>query len=376
VAERPLIVRRPPVSVEPVRWWLALTLVAFAIALAPVPPWVVDQFYSRDMYPWLQTWLTTATNLLPIAVLDVLIIGVVVLMGIRARRIWLLARYRGIFDAVWEMTRRVIRFAAVVALMFLWTWGCNYRRLPLETALAGNQAVTPTVESLRNAVADANGLAARLRPTIVSESPSYDEIAAVLRDPMNLALEQLNRPALGAPGRPKFSLILSPYFTAAGINGMVNPLALEAIVQPDLLPFERAFVLAHEWAHLAGQADEAEASAVGWLACMNGTSATAYSASLYLIMEGVAALPPDDRRAAMQRVDPEVRSDLAKIAERMQRRQPVVQQAAERAYDGFLKANRVEDGTASYGRALTLILASPIYDALGSFRPNRRKPPA
>jgi hypothetical protein len=281
-----------------------------------------------------------------------------------------------VLDAIWDLTRRVIRLAAVVALMFLWTWGCNYRRLPLETALAGNEAAAPTVEKLRNAVADANGLAARLRPTIVSESASYDEIADMLRDPMNEALDELGRPRLGAPGRPKFSLILTPYFTAAGINGMVNPFALEAIVHPDLLPFERAFVLAHEWGHLAGQADEAEASAVGWLACMNGTSVTAYSASLYLIMEGVAALPPDERRQTMRRIDPDVRSDLTKIAERMQRQRPAVRQAADRAYNEFLKANRVEDGTASYARALTLILASPIYDALGTFRANRPRPPA
>jgi len=356
---------------DPVRWWLALPIAALIVALSPVPPWVIDEFYSRDMYPWLQTWLTTATNLLPIAVLDVLLIGGLVLVVIRVRHLWQLARHRSVIDALWEATRRVIRLAAALTLLFLWTWGCNYRRLPLETALAGNEAATPTAESLANAVADANGLAARLRPSVVSESPSYDELASVLREPMNRALALLNRPALGAPGRPKFSLALTPYFTAAGINGMVNPLALEAIVHPDLLPFERAFVLAHEWGHLAGQADEAEASAVGWLACMNGTPATAYSASLYLIMEAVAALPPDERRAAMGRVHPDVRADLAKIAERMQKQRPAVRQAATRAYDEFLKANRVEDGTASYGRALELILASPIYDAMGNFRATR-----
>jgi hypothetical protein len=97
----------------------------------------------------------------------------------------------------------------------------------------------------------------------------------------------------------------------------------------------------------------------------------AYSASLYLIMEAGAALPPDDRRQAFARLDPGVRSDLAAIAERMQKQNPAVQDAATRAYDEFLRANRVEDGTASYGRALTLILASPIYDALGSFRAGR-----
>ncbi len=363
--------RRRSAAPEPVYWWISLSILALLVAFSPVPPWAIDQFYAREMYPWLQTWLTTATNLLPIAVLDVLLIALVVLGGLRAARLWQTARNWGVIEAAWELVRRVIRMAALVTLMFVWTWGCHYRRLPLEAALAGNQAAEPTVQMLRNAVADANGLAARLRPSVTTSSPSYDQLANVLREPMNEALEILKRPPLGAPGRPKFSLLLTPYFTAAGINGMINPFALETIVHPDLLPFERAFVVAHEWGHLAGQADEAEASAVGWLACMRGTSATAYSASLYLIMEGVAALPPDDRRAAMARVDPDVRADLEAIAKRMSRQQEIVRRTANRAYDEFLKANKVEDGTASYGRALQLILTSPIYDAMGSFRPNR-----
>lgn len=368
--------RRPSVAPEPVPGWVVLPVIAFVVAFAPLPASVVDRLYARDMYPWLQTWLTTATNLLPIAVLDVIILAAVVVTLWRAGRVFRLARERGIVDAVWDVTRRLVRAVAVVALMFLWTWGLNYRRLPLETALAGNRAVTPTVEMLQHAVADANGLATRLRPTVIAASPSYEALAESLRQPMNQALGALGRPPLGAPGRPKFSLLLTPYFTAAGINGMVNPLALEAIVHPDLLPFERAFVLAHEWAHLAGQADEAEASAVGWLACMNGTPDTAYSASLYLIMEAIASLPSGERRAAMQNVSADVRADLSAISVRMQKQRPAVRQAADRAYDEFLKANRVEDGTASYARALTLILASPVYDAMGNFRANRPKPPA
>ena len=117
------------------------------------------------------------------------------------------------------------------------------------------------------------------------------------------ALAQLGRPTLFRPCRPKFSFILGPFFTWAGVNGMLNPLALESIVHADLLPAERGFVLAHEWAHLAGQADEAEASAVGWLACMKGGPALAYSASLYLILEAGGALPPSARSKAFPSLD-------------------------------------------------------------------------
>jgi hypothetical protein len=74
----------------------------------------------------------------------------------------------------------------------------------------------------------------------------------------------------------------------------------------------------------------------------------------------------------MARVNPDVRADLEAIAERVRKQRPAVRDAADRAYDEFLKANRVEDGTASYARALTLILASPVYDAMGNFRATRR----
>jgi len=363
--------RRPALASEPVRWWILAPAGALVLALAPVPAWVVDQIYSRDMYPWLQTWLTMATNLLPLAVLDVLVVGLVALVVVRIARLWRVAHKRGFVDATWEALRRVVRFSAVIAILFLWTWGCHYRRLPLETSLPGGTAASPSQSSLRVAVAEANALAARLRPGLADVDQSYEALAGQLRVPMNTALEALDRPVLRTPGRPKYSLILTPYFTMAGVNGMLNPFALEAIVHPDLLPFERAFVLAHEWGHLAGQADEAEASAVGWLACMHGPPAAAYSASLYLIIEASAALPGSARRAVIGQLDPGVRRDLEAITVRQQRRSPRVQRVAVRAYDEFLRANRVEDGTASYARALTLILSPSIYDAMGGYTPSR-----
>jgi hypothetical protein len=148
---------------------------------------------------------------------------------------------------------------------------------------------------------------------------------------------------------------------------MINPIGLESIVHPDLLPYERPFVLAHEWAHLAGQADEAQASAVGWLACMRGTPQLAYSASLYLIMEAASALPGETRQVVMKQLDAGVRSDIDDILRRLQRGKPVVQRTASRVYDEYLRANRVADGTASYGRALSLILSAPLREALTNY---------
>ncbi len=283
----------------------------------------------------------------------------------------------GLIEALWDGSRRLLRGAALIIILFLVGWGYNYRRQPLENSFPGGKAAPPTIEALQAAVLEANVLAGKLRRAIGSDmDQQYDQVAGALDVPMTTALQQLHQPPLGTPGRPKHSILLTPFFTWAGVTGMVNPIGLESIVHPDLLPFERPFVLAHEWAHLAGQADEAQASAVGWLACMRGSPQLAYSASLYLIMEAASALPGDesadgDETARRGRAGRHRRDPAAAAA-----RQAVVQRTASRVYDEYLRANRVADGTASYGRALSLILSAPIRDAMSSYAVADRDPRA
>lgn len=355
----------PPAAVT---GWIVLPVLTAILLLVPVPAGIIDQYYSRGVYPILEGWVTWGSNVIPFALLDVLIVGAVVLVVRRAMRLFGVARSRGVVDALWEAIRRVVRAVALVAFVFLCMWGLNYRRSPLEESFPDGSAPKPTPGELQAAVIDANALAARLRAAAApGEVLDFDQAAADLRVPMAHALAQLNEAPMVTPGRAKFSLILTPFFTWTGVDGMIDPLLLESIVHPDLLPFERPFVLAHEWAHLAGRADEAEASAVGWLACMNGGPADAYSASLYLIMQARAALPFDTRQTLTRRLDPGVRSDLDAITDRLAGQNPTMQHAANNLYDEYLRANGVADGTRSYGRALALILSSPIHDAMGNY---------
>jgi hypothetical protein len=328
----------------------------------------VDEFYSRDLYPWLQRLITSASNLTAVAFMDGLLVGAALLVLYRIGRLIGAVRRRGVLDVSAEALKRLVRATALIALAFMFFWGFNYRRLPLETTLEGGVAARPTEAMLVDAVMESARLAADLRAEATRATPSTpDELAEMLHAPMNAALVRLNREPLARPGRPKTSRLLTPYFTAAGVDGMINPIALESIIHRDLLPFERPFVLAHEWAHLAGHGDEAEASAVGWFACMSGPPTLAYSASLYLLMEGAAQLRGESRSRAFAQLDAGVRADLEAVRQRVLRQQPRVRQATSRVYDQYLKANRVEDGTASYSRAVSVILSAPFRDALRSY---------
>ncbi len=357
---------------EPIRWSIVAPVVAAISIFVPVPPEIVETFYSQDMYPWLQNILTGATNFLPFAAVDMIVVVLGLAVLFRIRRLYYVARQRGVFDAIWEMFRRVVRTVAIIMVLFFWAWGFNYRRQPLETQLPKGTVNRPTIEALQGAIVDANALAGRLRTQVMAgPALSYDQVADRLFVPLNAALKHVGRPPLSREGHPKYSLMLTPFFTSAGITGMLNPLALETIVHPDLLPFERPFVLAHEWAHLSGHADEAEASAIGWLACMRGGAELAYSGTVYLIDTASGAMPADLRKEALKKLDAGVAQDLDAVMLRRASARADVSRTTMRVYDEYLKVNNVTDGGASYRRALSLILAPKLREGLSNYTISR-----
>ena len=144
---------------------------------------------------------------------------------------------------------------------------------------------------------------------------------------------------------PKWSL-LTFYFERAGVSAVTDPFALEVVVDRGQLPFERPFVAAHEWAHLAGYADESEANFVGWLVCFQGPPPAEYSGDLALLMYVLGSMPAEDRTAVTRLLGPGPRKDLEEIGRRAERVWPWLQRPAWWVYDRYLRANRVERGRA------------------------------
>lgn len=340
--------------------WLAALVVAVALFVAPLPEQGVEAVYSRVIFRAWQAWVTEVSNLAPFALLDLLIVFVATLTLWRLWRLVGRARESGLVAAMWEGSRRLVRAASALAIVFVLMWGLNYRRVPLDRTLP---PARPSIQDLRGALREAGALGARLRTDQTGAAITTDALIDALQAPFERALARLGRPPLETMGRPKHSLLLDPFFTAAGVDGMVDPYALETLVNSSLLPFEQPFVLGHEWAHLAGTGDEAEASAIGWLACMSGGPRLAYSGSLYLIVETASVLPRSVWVDERQQLDAGILADLDAMARRQARQRPQVQRAAFRAYDRYLRANRVEDGVASYSRALSLILSPALGDA-------------
>src|SRR6202140_150149 len=316
---------------------VGLVLVAAAAALAPVPPALVERAYSTSLYLRLQRVVTSTSNLVPFALFDALIIVTLaawlIAIGVdhvRHHRAWtgILAR----------LLLRTVVWAAGFYLVFLLVWGLNYRRVPLADKLRFDPHLISSDAAMSLATAAAgqlNALHDRAHEMDWPQLPAVDPSLAASLD--RTGGERGPTPP-AVPGLPKVTL-LDPYFRRAGVEGMTDPYFLETMVQSDVLPFERSFIVAHEWAHLAGFADESEANFVGWLTCVRASIPDRYSGWLFLYGELARAVRPRDRGELSARLAPGPLADIQAIALRLQRQMnPTVAAAGWRVYDRFLKA--------------------------------------
>ncbi|MDQ3418533.1 MAG: DUF3810 domain-containing protein [Acidobacteriota bacterium] len=348
-------VKRSPGKLRRLLWVLAL-----AAALVPLPQAFVERVYWRTFYLKIQPGLTSLSNLLPVALLDIailLLLGVMGTVFIRGKR------RGGWATALTSTLGWLLTTTAVIYLLFLVTWGFNYRRVPMEAKLDFDLSRVSREAAVRLAGEATARLNAGYAPAHAQPLRAEALVSAFVD-----AQWIVGRTFTLTTGTPKKSLF-GFYFRKAAVDGMTVPVFLEIILNPDLLPVERPSVLVHEWAHLAGYADESEANFIAFITGVrSGDPVAQYSAWLDVYRLSVNALPRQVR-ASLPRLADGPRADLAAIAARYERTSPVVRTAARGVYDSYLRANRIDEGIANYDAVLKLMLGTT-FDA--EWRPGLR----
>jgi hypothetical protein len=322
----------------------------------PIDAATVERAYSASIYPQIQRILTPVSNLVPFAVFDVLTAAALIVLILAVISAVVRAKAQGRFQPIGALALSLATSAALVYLVFLALWGLNYRRIPMSErlVLAAQPPSTEQVVKLGlEAIRQINTLHKRAHVDGWEADPRNDQ---ALVKAFAFVQEQLIGQSVTVPGRLK-STIYGPYFRWTTVDGMVDPFALEALANPDLLPFERTFVAAHEWAHLAGFADEAEANFVAWLTCVRASVSAQYSGWLSLYWQIGGEVDPENRQLLWDAVAEGPRGDVQAISDRLQRGQlPLLRTASWHVYDRYLRANRVEEGIRSYGQVINLVL--------------------
>lgn len=345
--------RSRPVGAVPRRVQAVLVAAAVLAAAVPFSRSAVESVYSQGVYPVVRQVVTAATSRVPLVLFDWLLLGGgAVVLG---WAVWRLARpgRAGRLRALGAVAARLVVVAAVVYLVFLAAWGLNYRRETL-TAKLGYAEERVTAAVLEELAGVAVGRLNRLFEVVETQSwPQLEALPDVLGPAFDRVQGELGLSRLAPAVAPRRSL-LTPYFRRAGIDGMFDPFAFQVLVNDTVLPFERPFVTAHEWAHLAGFAHEAEANFLAWLTCLEGDERMQYSGWMHLTGRLFAAVPEPARTDLGARLGPGPRADYAAVRARTARAAPAVRRAARGINDAYLRANRVAAGVGSYGEVLQL----------------------
>jgi hypothetical protein len=332
---------------------LAFDLMAIASAIAikftsPSPAWI-ETHYSNGAYPFIDRSVRAVTGGVPFCVADVLLAVVLVwfirYVVVAARRATRASLRYG--RSAW--TRAVLRVGlrtfALFCALFVWfeiSWGYGYSRVPLADKIVVHDERTneDTVDAFADRVVDELSKDAK---TAHRQHRSDAENARLLIPSFEAAIHRLGDAADFAPPRVK-PTVFQPLMQLSATSGFTDPWTHEVNLDASAFSFERPAYYAHEWAHIAGFTDEAEANFISVLACTNShDAALAYSGWLLVWFN----LPSNVH--VTHKIDRLAYNDIVAIRARvLHQMNRSVAHAQQVAYDRYLKSNHVKAGYDSY----------------------------
>ena len=143
----------------------------------------------------------------------------------------------------------------------------------------------------------------------------------------------------------------------------MGPFLAEAQLNADLPAVQYPFTYAHEFSHLLGVSNEAEANYWAYRACTEShIEALQYCGHFgllpYVIANASHLLPKEDYQAWLQTIRPEVKEQFnAKNRYWKERYSPMVGQAQDFVYNLFLKGNQIPSGKKNYAEVIGLLLS-------------------
>lgn len=336
--------------------WLWGTLLTILLRVLLSPP-TVERYYSRGLYPAVRVALdATLTRLpFPLFYLFWLLLLLAMSYGIArvVRRGW---SWRALIYGI-------TRLLCLLLVLFMWLWGFNYGRLPVEESLNFTR-YQPTMDELRQEVLTSAERMATYRRAVSQDTQALGaghfppDLEQTLRPLLADALQRHGYPAPGSPrGR---ELIPRGILLRLGTAGVYWPWAAEGNIDAGLHPLQKPAVLAHELAHAYGFGDEGTCSFWARLAAAETDDALLkYSLELAYWRQLAGLLRYADPETYLTwreaELDAGIRNDLTAIYANGELYQDLAPALRDATYSTYLRAQGIHDGLLNYGRVVELV---------------------
>ncbi|RMG80262.1 MAG: DUF3810 domain-containing protein, partial [Bacteroidetes bacterium] len=320
--------------------------------------------YSRGLFVGLRSGIDLLTGLLPFAWVYVLF-GV--LVGWLSGRIFRLIKSRSV---LWRdmpgFVLSILGFAGGVVFLFLFLWGFNYGRIPVEKQL-GLTPDTLQLDTLRAELEAQTLFIEKLRAEIPGATDSAldarflrPDAEAYMRANLCRVLSENGFPT---PGRVRARCLYPPgLLLRISTAGVYIPFTGEGHIDAGLHALQVPFVMAHEMSHGYGFGDEGTCNFWAWLACVTADDPfIRYAGALHhwRSLAGNYRFYQEEAYAKFfeEKIPPGVKNDLRAIYQKMAQYPDVFPRLRDAIYDSYLKAQGIKEGIANYERGMMLIRA-------------------
>ena len=336
-----------------VRLTLLLLGIVFVIVCRYMPN--LAEGYARMVYPSLSATLSAFSSLFPFPLMEVFVVGLI--LWLVCYPIW--KRRKGI---CWQkILFREIEMLAWVYVWFYLSWGLNYYRYNIYTRL-----------QTRPVAYEEQHFQDFLKEYTQCLNASYQPQTEVDSDTLrhHIGSFYANLPEIYGLTQPQSwqhpkEFIFTPLYSKVSVLGSMGPFFSEAQLNADLPEVQYPFTYAHEFSHLLGVSNEAEANYWAYRACTESSlPALQYCGYFgllpYVISNASYLLSKEDFQAWIKTIRPEVRTQYnEKNAYWQERYSPWIGKIQDFTYNLFLKGNKIPSGKKNYAEVISLLLSLP-----------------
>lgn len=334
-----------------IRWILLVVLFVWIVCCRYFP--FMAEGYARMIFPSFSAILSAFSAIFPFSIDEIFICLAIV---------WLVAY------VVWKRSKGVcwkriilgeLEFLIWIYVWFYVGWGLNYFRYNLYTRMQVRPVAYQEAQFHSFLKKYTEGLNESYCPQMeVEESVLKTEIQSFYQSlPIDYGLCKPKSWQV-----PK-DFTFTPLYSGVGVLGSMGPFFAEAQLNADLLPVQYPFTYAHEFAHLLGVSNEAEANYWAYRACIESANPylrySGYMGLFSYVLSNVSSLLTKEQfQEWIQTIRPEVKEEYRQKNQYWRERySDWLGQLQDWAYNLFLKGNNILSGQKNYAEVIGILLS-------------------